>query len=521
MRAEDAEEQVFLVKYEGEGAASRTLRSAKSFIFDSSSNIPLADTHTIMPMTGRVMISIVGVNYDVDDGQIHDLKTLIGSIINDAPFTLQYDHISTTEVVTEEPDAEIRDEVADDAKSDSSSFEEVVEPKIKISRAESLEKSVGGDVLLDPADLQTPELQKIETETFEDIVQTLKEQTPRHKVLNPFGEPLTDADIQYAFEKCDENSDQRIQLKEFKKALIGMGLDLEASEVKKFFQSVDENGDNVLDYEEFKSALTDLQPDYLEIWTQWLSKSSLDMAPDADTPNIETIAKVLGNKRSPWTDRISHVQAFAKHAVQKMNKSKFDKMMRPIREPLILQLSDRRSAVVRECCIVIAKIAIVQKGKMTRWAPRILEALFSVIRMKVEIMSISAHQAAKALVRCVPDNKKLDMLKKLKAASLENYQLVKQRAFQYTYLIVKDLGASGAKKSKSFWEVIMGMVVHGIQDASDIVRVEAAYVTCELYLRNEERTQERVISQLRRATQKKFFEILEEYKKEHESVDDH
>jgi len=503
MRAEDAEEQVFLVKYEGEDAASRTLRSAKSFIFDSSSNIPLADTHTIMPMTGRVMISIVGVNYDVDDGQIHDLKTLIGSIINDAPFTLQYDHISTTEVVTEEPDAEIRDE-----------------PKIKMSGAESLEKSVGGDVLLDPADLQTPELQKIETETFEDIVQTLKEQTPRHKVLNPFGEPLTDADIQYAFEKCDENSDQRIQLKEFKKALIGMGLDLEASEVKKFFQSVDENGDNVLDYEEFKSALTDLQPDYLEIWTQWLSKSSLDMAPDADTPNIETIAKVLGNKRSPWTDRISHVQAFAKHAVQKMNKSKFDKMMRPIREPLILQLSDRRSAVVRECCIVIAKIAIVQKGKMTRWAPRILEALFSVIRMKVEIMSISAHQAAKALVRCVPDNKKLDMLKKLKAASLENYQLVKQRAFQYTYLIVKDLGASGAKKSKSFWEVIMGMVVHGIQDASDIVRVEAAYLTCELYLRNEERTQERVISQLRRATQQKFFEILEEYKKENESVDD-
>ena len=87
-----------------------------------------------------------------------------------------------------------------------------------------------------------------------------------------------------------------------------------------------------------------------------------------------------------------------------------------------------RSAVVRECCIVIAKIAIVQKGKMTRWAPRILEALFSVIRMKVEIMNISAHQAAKAVVRCVPDNKKLDLLNKLKAATLEKgYAVVRQR----------------------------------------------------------------------------------------------
>merc|ERR550534_1313213 len=199
---------------------------------------------------------------------------------------------------------------------------------------------------------------------------------------------------------------------------------------------------------------------------------------------------------------------------KKMSKKKFDVLMRPIREPLILQLGDRRSTVVRECCIVIAKIAIVQKDKMTRWAPRILEALFTVIRLKVEIMSISATQAAKAIVRCVPDNNKLDILNKLKAATLESYIIVKQRAFEYLFLIVKDARVNGVKKSKAFWQKVMNMLINGMQDPSEVVRQEASRVTCELYVRNEKRTEAEVISKLRRATQKKFFEILEEYRKE-------
>merc|ERR1719499_2876256 len=142
---------------------------------------------------------------------------------------------------------------------------------------------------------------------------------------------------------------------------------------------------------------------------------ALELEPGPNDPTVDEIAKILASKQAPWTDRIDHMHFFVRKAVQKMKQKNFDKLMRPVREPLLTQLTDRRSAVVRECCIVIAKVAIVQKGKMTRWAPRILEALFSVIRMKVEIMNISAHQAAKAVVRCVPDNKKLDMLKKLKA----------------------------------------------------------------------------------------------------------
>merc|ERR1719499_1699571 len=149
-----------------------------------------------------------------------------------------------------------------------------------------------------------------------------------------------------------------------------------------------------------------------------------------------------------------------------MNQKKFNQLMRPVREPLIQQLEDRRSAVVRECCIVIAKIAMVQEKNMTRWAPRILEALFFAIRQKVEIIAISAHQAAKAIVRCVPDSKKLDLLKKLKAASVENYIIMRQRAFEYLTMMIRDTKENGTKRSGDFWTKSVNMVEHGVQDAS-------------------------------------------------------
>ena len=45
-------------------------------------------------------------------------------------------------------------------------------------------------------------------------------------------------------------------------------------------------------------------------------------------------------------------------------KKKFDALLRPTREPLCVQLTDRRSAVVRECCICIAKICLVRQGTL-------------------------------------------------------------------------------------------------------------------------------------------------------------
>merc|ERR1719499_49312 len=115
---------------------------------------------------------------------------------------------------------------------------------------------------------------------------------------------------------------------------------------------------------------------------------ALELEPGPNDPTVDEIAKILASKQAPWTDRIDHMHFFVRKAVQKMKQKNFDKLMRPVREPLLTQLTDRRSAVVRECCIVIAKIAMIKQSKFTRWAPRILEALFVVIRQNIEIIAL-------------------------------------------------------------------------------------------------------------------------------------
>lgn len=511
MHGQDEEEQVFLVRYEGEPESKKHLRSVKSFVFDSSGHIALDDATKNAkdaPLGAQVMISVVGINYDLSDSKMNELKESFSRILQYVPFTLQYDHIeSNSEKEPASPPVESETGEGDAAKAEAKSLEFTDEPEIvEYAAHEEVEP------------LSTPARLRAQT-TCEDIIGELQEASADAvKLLNPFGEALTEADIKYAFDKCDENGDQRIQFKEFKKCVAGLGLHIKDVELKDYFKELDTDHNKVLDYDEFKQALENIQPDHVNIWTKWLSMSTLDMKPGPADPSVEEIAKVLSSKRANWNDRIDHMHAFAKRAVQKMSKKKFDALMRPVREPLIIQLSDRRSAVVRECCIIIAKIAIVQQDKMTRWAPRILESLFSTIRINVDIMSQSANSAAKAVIQCVPDSAKMEILQVLKKASLENYIIVRRKAFEYLQMIVRSIRLAGEKRKGKFWTQVLSITEHGMQDASNEVRKSASLVACELYTWNEDQTEKKLISKLRRATQKAFLESLEEFRAQEQSA---
>jgi len=526
MRAEDEGEEVYLVRYEGEPGRKTDMRHFKSFLFDSNSG-PGAGQPS--PNHSQVLISIVGVNYDIDDGQVDAIKRSLSKIIHDVPFTMQFDHIEEVESQVGGEELELMEQSPSITISKETAKPTTTEaPSETLKHAESLKvtgKHMTRGLSVDDLPEVTEEQRKrrpsaVEVATINEIVSDLQSlqalnNDDDNQILNPFGEPLTDADIQYAFEKADENNDRRIQFKEFEKCVIGLGLEVTKKSLKELFQKLDADNNKILDLDEFRTALNMVQQDNVEIWSRWLSMSTLDMKPGPNDPSVEEIAKILNNKRAPWADRIEHMHYFAKKAVQKMPKKKFDALMRPVREPLINQLQDRRSAVVRECCIVIAKIAMVQEKNMTRWAPRILEALFFAIRQKVDIIAVSAHQAAKAIVRCVPDSKKLDLLKKLKAASIENYIIMRQRAFEYLAMMIRDTKENGTKRPGDFWTKSLNMVEHGVQDASIVVREEAQIVACWLYLLNPTKVEEKILKPLRKAQQKAFRAKLEEFRIAH------
>jgi len=329
------------------------------------------------------------------------------------------------------------------------------------------------------------------------------------KLLNPFGEPLTDADVQYVFEKCDINADKRISMKEFLAAMDTLHIDISADRLKKFFNHMDTAHDRSLSLEEFREGLKHVSSSEQEIWQKMLES---DFVEDLDSPpDIEKIRDTLSKTNTDWRFRISAMHSFMKMCCKKQSKKRFDTLMRPVREPLLLQLGDRRSAVVRECCIVIAKIALTQTSYLTKWAPRIIEVLFETMRIRVEIISVSAHQAARAVVRCVPESRRMELTTQLLKSSSQPYIIVRQKSYQYINMMLHHTREESIKKSKEYWNNIIAGLVKGLQDPSIEVRKAAMFTTCEVYLLNESRTKKDIISKVRKKTAESFYDVMQTY----------
>lgn len=499
LQAEDEGEQVMVVKYEGENEDKKThLRSAKSFMFESSATIAFDDNKNQTEDTDKsVVITVVGVNIDLSDGQVDSLREVAEQILDGVPVRFNYNYIEPTVTPGRKKTAETKNTLAP---SDKPAAKETENLPVVIEET--------------PSEILEHPNSEIEESASQMILEDLATQdAPTVEILNPFGEPLSEADIQYAFDMCDENGDRRITYKEFEACCENLGIEMSEQNLKAYFKSMDADHNHALDYEEFKQALMNVQPDNVGVWEKMLGASALDLQPTSDDPSIDDIVKLLSSKKAEWRERVGALQSFAKHAVQPMKKSKFDGLMRKVREPMMTQLGDRRSIVVRECCIVIAKICLVRQKWMTRWVPRILEVLFEVIRMNVDIMSVSGQQAAKAIIRCVPDDgRKLEILTRLVKASEETHIVVREKAFEYMRMMLEQTRVEGTKRTKQFWLKTMKALKAGVTDAATDVRYSASLAACELYLKNPARTESEVLSGLRPAQRERFDKTLEEYK---------
>jgi len=488
MEGEDEGERVLLVKYQ---SGTQQLRSSQSFRF-LPPGYPKAKE--VEKEEGRVLVSVVGINVDVKP-HLEKIQNAIQDILTDIPFTIKYDHFENEKDsnTTEAPSLDIDD------------IEETT--------------SAAGSVVNSP--VSEKKRKQRQSEAHKEIIEeltALEEKEAKPSLLNPFGEPITDEDIMYAFEKWDENNDRKLSLKEFKKAIHGLGLfgykgtKMTDVQIKKLFKDIDVNDDKQLDLEEFMKAVNHMNPKNNELWNKMLTASEVDLKPKKGDPDIDKIAKLLKDKKADWSDRIDFMHALLRKCMVTKKKKKFDALLRPTREPLCVQLTDRRSAVVRECCICIAKICLVRQELMTRWAPRLLECLFMNLRLNVEIMSVSAHQTCKAIIKCVPDDKKkLELLSKLIKGTTESYVIVREKCFEYLQILVKDSRVNGVKRGKRFWERIYPCVSKGLQDGNNKVRKQAAMCASEMYCLYPEKTDNELIKHLRRATKKVFLETLSQF----------
>merc|ERR1719483_530919 len=101
------------------------------------------------------------------------------------------------------------------------------------------------------------------------------------------------------------------------------------------------------------------------------------------------------------------MQSFCRVVLERATNDKdYRRLFQPMKEPLLVQLKDRRSMVVRMTCIILSKLVIHRRNWLYRYAKRILSVLFEVVQIKsVEIMSDSAHQCIQAFCKNLGDRK--------------------------------------------------------------------------------------------------------------------
>merc|ERR1712190_400221 len=90
----------------------------------------------------------------------------------------------------------------------------------------------------------------------------------------------------------------------------------------------------------------------------------------------------------------------------KLSEEKFHKLFKKCLGNIILQLYDKKNYVIRETCVCFGKIMIARRAQFVKFAVRTLEALYEIIKINDDKTHNSAHQAAKVLIRFIPDSKK-------------------------------------------------------------------------------------------------------------------
>jgi len=327
-------------------------------------------------------------------------------------------------------------------------------------------------------------------------------------LLNPFGEPITRDDIKYAFDTFDGKGSGRITYRQFERIARAFGMQCDDADLRDIFQIIDANKSSCIEYEEFSISVKTLNPRTKPLFDAIMGRANLDNPPSKGALNPEQIKKMLEGRKAEWTDRVDAMHMLARHCSRKMPSSKFYKIMRTVKMGLLEQLKDGRSMVVRETCIVIAKIAAVQKANFTKYIDQFLRALTELVKMPVAVMANSGKQATLSITQKVPDNRKLLMLNCiLNLGQTSSHKAVRVHCFDLLLIMISDESA----KNRTWWKAIQQTLKVGMLDSAVEVRTKAYEATarCEI---QEEGSVELLLENLGSSARRRFDKVLDKLK---------
>eukprot|EP01084_Bolivina_argentea_P160562 279592_1 len=159
----------------------------------------------------------------------------------------------------------------------------------------------------------------------------------------------------------------------------------------------------------------------------------------------------------------------------KLSEEKFHKLFKKVIGNLLVNLYDRNSYIVRETCICFGKIMIARRAQFVKFALRTLEALYEVLKINDEKIHISAHQAAKVLIRFIPDSKKFPIFAFVcKGCCEKTFKQIRQSSFEYVNHILARMVQCDQDRNDRFWAYMAKLLDSGLSDADQTVR-DASY----------------------------------------------
>jgi len=300
----------------------------------------------------------------------------------------------------------------------------------------------------------------------------------RPQVLNAFKEPVHKADLFSGFEWLTDGDGIRLKKRVFETKLASMGINLDKPSKTKLFQELDIQSQKWVSFENLEKVYHDgnWSPNLREFFIRLCSCDHLYDPNNGEKEfSVPEIHKALEGTSAKWKLRIQAMRDFVKKANKpKISGQKFQDEFKKVKEAFCIQLKDRRSQVAREAAIALGKLAIIRYNEMTRWASRLIEVLFECARMKVEVISMSADNCIKCIIKHVPDAKrKFPILTRLISAAQETNVDVRRFAFQYLTIVSDQYIEERGAFPKPIWKRLEALLTHnkfGLNDATQQVR---------------------------------------------------
>eukprot|EP00494_Astrolonche_serrata_P026038 UN26299 len=143
--------------------------------------------------------------------------------------------------------------------------------------------------------------------------------------------------------------------------------------------------------------------------------------------------KLLENKTNDWRKRNKALQQlpiitkdYKKEEIINLFSNK------GLCKNLCVQLSERRSQVIKESCLCIKSMALAHPGSISLYAPDFFPALFLCVRMNVQIISKSGMTAIANVVRHADEDSDFNILNSCVKGLDEKHDSVREVLFYST-----------------------------------------------------------------------------------------